>query len=305
MKSSILRLLREAEGPLSGSLLCERLGASRVAVWKHIQRLGELGYEIEAGPRGYRLLAGPDRPYPWEFPGREERIVYRDELGSTMDLARELARQGCPAFTAVVAERQTAGRGRLRRPWVSAEGGLYVTVVRRPRIPLHNSPREKFHVALTLVALLRRDFGVEAGVKWPNDILVEGRKLCGLLSEMEAEGEEVAFVNVGLGLNVNNEPPRIRPPAVSLRQILGRELSRKEILARFLEELERESAAAPWEGIVERWKRHTVTLGKNVRVATGKEEIRGIARDIDPFGALIVEEPGGRLRTVLHGDCFL
>ncbi len=305
MKSAILHILRQSEDPVSGSRLCERLGATRVAVWKHIQRLIELGYEIEAGPRGYRLFTSPDRPFPWEFPGREERIVYRDEVGSTMDLARDLARQGCPAFTAVVAERQTAGRGRLRRPWVSQDGGLYVTVVLRPRIPVLFSPRVNFLVSLTLVTLLRRDFGIAAGVKWPNDILVAGRKLCGLLSEMEAEGEETAFVNVGIGLNVNNEPPRFRPPAVSLAQLLGRTISRKDILARLLDDLEREAAAASWEGIIARWKKHTVTLNQNVRVATGKEEIRGIARDVDPFGALLVEEPGGRMRTVLHGDCFL
>lgn len=305
MKALILEKLRRAEGPLSGNELCAALGVSRVAVWKHIQSLIELGYEIEAGPRGYRLAASPDCAYPWEFPGREERIVHREEVGSTMDLARELARQGCPAFTAVVAERQTAGRGRLRRPWVSEEGGLYVTIVMRPRIPVLFSPRVNFLVSSTLVTLLRRDFGVEAGVKWPNDILVDGRKLCGLLSEMEAEGEEIAFVNVGIGLNVNNEPPRIRPPAVSLAQLLGRKISRKEILARLLDDLEKEASAAPWEGVIERWKKHAVTLGKQVRVSTGKEEIRGLARDIDPFGALLVEEPGGRLRTVLHGDCFL
>ncbi|MEJ5359493.1 MAG: biotin--[acetyl-CoA-carboxylase] ligase [Desulfobacterales bacterium] len=305
MKSAILRVLRSNEGPVSGPVLCERLGATRVAVWKHIRRLIELGYEIEAGPRGYRLVASPDRPYPWEFPGREERIVYLEEVGSSMDVARELARQGCPAFTAVVAERQTAGRGRLRRPWVSEEGGLYVTIVMRPRIPVLFSPRVNFLVSCTLVTLLRRDFGVDAGVKWPNDILVGGRKLCGLLSEMEAEGEEVAFVNVGVGLNVNNDPPRVRPPAVSLAQLLGRKISRREVLARLLDDLEKEASAAPWEGIIARWKGHTVTLGKPVRVSTGTEEVRGVARDIDPFGALLVEEPGGRLRTVLHGDCFL
>jgi BirA family biotin operon repressor/biotin-[acetyl-CoA-carboxylase] ligase len=184
MKSRILQLLRESEGIVSGSAICARLGTSRVAVWKHIQKLQALGYAIESGSKGYRLRLSPDSLHPWEFPGREDRMVYLPEATSTMDVAKDLARQQCPAYTVVIAGRQTQGRGRLRRRWASEEGGLYFTVVLRPRIPVLWSARVNFLSALVLAAVLRENYGVDAGLKWPNDILVRGRKLSGLLSEM-------------------------------------------------------------------------------------------------------------------------
>src|SRR5512147_1903685 len=217
MKSQILKLLRESGDVISGNALCARLGTSRVAVWKHIQKLQEMGYDIESGARGYRLRSSPDSLHPWEFPGREERVVYVPETPSTMDLAKELARKGCPAFTTVVAGRQTQGRGRLRRAWSSEEGGLYFTVVLRPRIPVLWSSRVNFLASLTLAGILKEVYGVDAGLKWPNDILVQGCKLCGLLAEMESEGDQVNFINIGVGLNVNNDPPAVVPPAVSLK----------------------------------------------------------------------------------------
>jgi len=191
MKSRILALLRESDGVVSGSAICARLGTSRVAVWKHIQKLQEMGYGIESGPKGYRLNSSPDSLQPWEFPGREDRVVFLPEAASTMDVAKELARKGCPAFTVVVAGRQTQGRGRLRRVWDSGEGGLYFRVVLRPSLPVLWSPRVNFLAALTLADVLRDGYGVDAGLKWPNDILVEGRKLSGLLAEMGSEGAQV------------------------------------------------------------------------------------------------------------------
>ncbi len=305
MKAQILELLRAADGVVSGNVLCRRLGASRVAVWKHIQKLQELDYAIESGPKGYRLCASPDSLYPWEFPGREDRIVYLEETPSTMDLAKDLARQGCPGFTTVVAGRQTQGRGRLRRVWSSEAGGLYFTVVLRPRVPVLWSSRVNFLVALTLCSMLRERYGVAAGVKWPNDILVEGRKLCGLLSEMECEGEEVTFVNVGIGMNVNNAVPALAPPAVSLKTLLGRTVPRAELLRCFLDALERDLAAEPWETVIAEWKRHSITLYRAVRIVTAKDDLSGVAVDVDANGALLLRQTDGTLATILHGDCFL
>ncbi len=305
MKSAILQMLREAEGrPVSGNAMCARLGTSRVAVWKHIRRLQETGYGIESGPRGYRLQSAPDALYPWEFPGREERIVYLPETPSTMDVARAMAREGCPAFTAVVAGRQTQGRGRMRRKWFSRAGGLYFTLVLRPRVPVPWSSRVNFLAALTLARILRERYAVDAGVKWPNDILVGGAKLCGLLSEMETEGDEVAFVNVGVGLNVNNDPPEVVPPAVSLRRLLGRVVPRREILAAFLEAMEARVESETWEGVIAEWKSFSVTLDRPVRIETSRETIEGRAVGVDENGALLVATAGGQVRTVVHGDCF-
>jgi BirA family biotin operon repressor/biotin-[acetyl-CoA-carboxylase] ligase len=299
-------MLRAADGaPVAGTAMCARLDISRVAVWKHVHHLQDCGYAIDTTPRGYRLRSSPDALYPWEFPGREDRVVYRPETPSTMDIARDLARSGCPAFTAVVAGRQTQGRGRMRRTWVSRAGGLYVTVVLRPRIPLAWSSRVNFLASLTLARILRGRYGVDAGVKWPNDILVGGRKLCGLLSEMETEGDAVRFITIGIGMNVNNRPPDIDPPAVSLRQVLGRPVPRREILTALLDGMEARAADEPWEGVIDEWKTVSVTLGRRVRIETARETVEGDAIDVDATGALRVRTEDGDVRTVVHGDCFL
>jgi BirA family biotin operon repressor/biotin-[acetyl-CoA-carboxylase] ligase len=305
MKSQIVKLLRESGDVVSGNTLCACLGTSRVAVWKHVQKLQEMGYDIEASARGYRLRSSPDSLHPWEFPGREERVVYVPEASSTMDLAKELARKDCPAFTTVIAGCQTRGRGRLRRAWSSEEGGLYFTVVLRPSIPVLWSSRVSFLASFTLAAILREDYGVDAGLKWPNDVLVQGSKICGLLAEMESEGEQVNFINIGIGLNVNNDPPAVKPPAVSIKALLGRTVPRREILSRFLDELERRINAEPWETVIAEWKARSVTLNRPVRIVTAKGDYSGVAVDVDENGALLLQQPDGSVRTVIHGDCFL
>jgi BirA family biotin operon repressor/biotin-[acetyl-CoA-carboxylase] ligase len=305
MKAHILKLLRESGDVVSGNALCAQLGASRVAVWKHIQKLQELGYDIESGARGYRLRSSPDCLHPWEFPGREARMVYLAEVPSTMDPAKDLARKGCPAFTTVVAGRQIQGRGRLRRFWSSEEGGLYFTVVLRPPIPVPWSSRVNFLASLTLASVLREGYGVDAGLKWPNDILVEGRKLCGLLSEMESEGEQVNFINIGIGLNVNNDPPAVQAPAVSLKALLGRAVPRRDILSRFLDALEQAIAAEPWDRVIAEWKTMSITLNRPVRIVTAKAETSGVAVDVDESGALLLRQADGTMATILYGDCFL
>jgi BirA family biotin operon repressor/biotin-[acetyl-CoA-carboxylase] ligase len=305
MKARILEILRASDEMVSGNTICAKLGASRVAIWKHIQKLQALGYDIEAGPKGYRLRSSPDSLHPWEFPDREGLMVYWDEAPSTMDLAKELARKGCPAFTVVVAGRQTQGRGRMRRVWGSEEGGLYFTAVLRPRIPVLWSSRVNFLVSLTLAGVLRDGYGVEAGLKWPNDILVQGRKLSGLLSEMESEGDQVRFLNVGIGLNVNNRPPRLEPPAVSLQELLGRTVSRRDILARFLDKLEQAMDTEPWDTVMDRWKARSVSLNRPVRIVTARGDLSGTAVDVDENGALLLQQADGTMTTVVYGDCFL
>ena len=304
MKADIIKRLRSSAGFVSGRELCAGAGVTRVAIWKHIRRLQELGYEIESGPRGYRLASEPDTLFPWQFPGREERIVYLAEAPSTMEIAKELARKGCPAFTVVAAERQSAGRGRLRRVWHSAAGGLYVTVVLRPEIPVLLSASVNFLASAALARVLRSAYGVAAGLKWPNDILVQGRKLCGLLSEMEAESDRVAFLNIGIGINVNNCVAEVEPPATSLQVLLGRAVPRRELLALFLDEFEARMADGGWESAIAEWKPFSVTLGRPVRIVAGRDELRGVALDVDVDGALILQTPDGSTQKIVYGDCF-
>ena len=306
MKSKILGLFRSTQDIVSGEILSAALGISRVSVWKHIQKLQECGYQIEATPKGYQLLRSPDTPFPWEFPHRQGMIHYFPEVSSTMDIAREMARKGHSHFGVVIAGRQTSGRGRLRRTWYSDDGGLYFTLILRPNIPLQWCFRVNFAASLVLCRTVRRLTGLNAAVKWPNDILVEDKKLSGMLSEMEAEAEMVSFVTVGIGINVNNDPTGYEPNACSLRQLLGKPVSRKEILALFLDELQTyldEADDNPEKTIAE-WKQFTCTLGRRVSVITQLETSTGLALDVDSTGALILELPDGSHKKVLYGDCM-
>jgi BirA family biotin operon repressor/biotin-[acetyl-CoA-carboxylase] ligase len=304
MKNRILKILKHSHRIVSGQSLSEQLGISRVSVWKHIQKLQEFGYEIQATAVGYRLQNCPDIPYPWEFPGWESRIIYYPELPSTMVVAKELARSGCPDFTTVIAGRQISGRGRLNRPWLSQEGGLYFTIVLRPELPPVLGFRVSFLASLTLARTFNEVFNIDARVKWPNDILIGERKISGMLSELEAESDRVAFINIGVGVNVNNDPSSVHPGATSVKEILGREVSKKDLLLRFLDAFEKKMQAAAFDRVVRDWKQYAVTLNRDVRIVTDREVTAGRAIDVDDTGALILKCDDGSLRTIRYGDCF-
>ncbi len=305
MKAQIIDTLKAKKGIVSGEKLSAELGVSRVSVWKHISRLRELGYKIAASPRGYQLTDPGDALFPWEFPDRESKIHYFPQVASTMDIARNLARKGCPDFTVVIAGQQKKGRGRLQRKWLSSEGGLYFTLVLRPEIPPVLSFRINFSASLTLARTLQRMFDINALVKWPNDILVDGKKITGMLSEMEAESERVSFINIGLGINVNNDPTSREPMAASLKKILGRDVSRKALLSEFLDDFEARMNSGNFDNIISEWKEYTMTLGRRVKVVTTNDVSEGIATDVDENGALILELEDGSVKKVIYGDCFL
>ena len=305
MKAQILDILRSQNDVVSGEALSAALGVSRVSVWKHIRKLQELGYEIRSTSGGYRLISGPDILFPWEYQGRTANILYFPEVASTMDTARDLARRNCPDFTVVIAGRQTRGRGRLTRHWLSDDGGLYFTMVMRPQIPVQLSFRMNFLASLTLARIIRQMFQIDAMVKWPNDILVAERKISGMLSELEAEADRVFFINIGMGINVNNDPSGTEPGASSLKKIAGRELSKKDLLARFLEEFSYRARSADLDNVVTEWKKYAVTLGRRVRIVTQREQSEGTAVDVDENGALVLELENGDRKKIIYGDCFL
>ncbi|MDX2500634.1 MAG: biotin--[acetyl-CoA-carboxylase] ligase [Deltaproteobacteria bacterium] len=304
MKGKILSELRVRNETVSGEYLSSTLGISRVSIWKHIHKLQELGYNIVSTPNGYQLIDSPDILYPWELPDREDRIHYFPELTSTMDTARDLARKNCPEFSVVVAGRQTAGRGRLNRQWLSDDGGLYFTIVLRPDIAVPISSRVNFLASLTMARVLRDKYKIDAAVKWPNDILVDDQKLSGMLSELEAEADRVFFINVGMGINVNNNPSGIEPAAISLKTLLGREVSRIKLLTAFLDEFEKRLINTDFESVVSEWKQYTITLQRRVKIVTRRETCEGLALDVDDNGALIVKRDDGTLKQVIYGDCF-
>ena len=304
MKSRILNILKTETKVVSGEVLSARLGISRVSVWKHIKKLQEFGYEIEATPKGYLFNSAPDALYPWEFGGKEHNIYYFDEVDSTMDIARELARKQCPHFTVVIAGRQKKGRGRLKRTWLSSEGGLYFTIVVRPKIPPVLSSRVNFAASMILAQTLRNMFNINAMVKWPNDVLVDGKKISGILSEMEAEIDRVSFISIGIGINVNNDPTPREPMATSLKKILGKEVPRIEVLKAFLDLFKDQANHTDFDDVVSQWKKYTETLNRHVRIVTAHEVSEGLAVDVDDDGALILKLPDGSLKRIIYGDCF-
>ena len=304
MKGRILNALRECRGYLSGETLSQQLGISRVSVWKHIRSLKQDGYVIEASPRGYKLVSSPDLLLPCEFPDLEQRIYYFPQIGSTMDAARELAKKGAGEGIIVIAEVQTRGRGRLSREWLSPEGGIYFTIILRPKISPAYAPRVNLMAATAVAATIRKLFGLRAELKWPNDVLIAGKKVCGILAEMDAEMDVVNCVNVGIGINANTSIPQFERTATSLKDMLGREISRKELLSALVVEIERRQPLLMKANLLREWKRLSATLNKEVRVMSLGEEVIGQAIDIDPTGALILKSKDGSLRTVLVGDCI-
>lgn len=304
MKTAILDLLKLTDAPLSGEAISARLGISRVAVWKHICRMREAGLDIQSGPKGYRLAALADAPLPWTFGERSARVHHYSELPSTMDKAQELGRSGCPDFSVVVTDQQTLGRGRLQRNWQSQPGGLYFTMILRPRLAPSEGPLINMAAALDMAVTLRDTYGIEARVKWPNDVLAGEGKIAGILSQMAAEVDRIHYICLGIGVNVNNPTIGITPPAASVAELIGRPGSRAEVLSGFWDRFERRMASLNLSRVVTEWKAGTVTLGRRVRVQTLNETIEGNAVDMDDQGGLIVVLPDGTRRTVVYGDCF-
>jgi BirA family biotin operon repressor/biotin-[acetyl-CoA-carboxylase] ligase len=310
-----LQALRQAPEPLSGEALAARLGLSRAAVWKRINRLKAQGYAIVGSPRrGYRLLAATDKLLPEEIAlGLKTRrltgpVYHFEAVASTNDLAKELAAKGAPEGVLVVAEAQTGGRGRLGRQWDSPPGtGLYVSLLLRPPLPPTEMPQITLTTAVAVARALKRVTGVSPGIKWPNDLLLAGKKLGGILTEMETESEQIRHVVVGLGLNVNNPafPAELEPLATSLLLATGRRHSRVEILQAWLEEFEElygRFLAREFAGILDEWRSLTVTLGRRVTVRQGPVTICGQALEVAPDGALLVETDAGEVVRVTSGE---
>ncbi|SDP33902.1 biotin--[acetyl-CoA-carboxylase] ligase [Desulforhopalus singaporensis] len=303
-KEKIYKILHEARTVVSGEDIRAALGVSRVAVWKHIQGMIKSGISIESSPKGYLLRSDSDSLLPYEFGKRQDRVHYFTELPSTMDKAIELARGGCRANTVVIAGSQQEGRGRMRRAWNSGEGGLYFSVVVRPDIPVNLAGIVNLAVAIDMTAVLRTRCRVAATVKWPNDILVDGKKICGILSQMETEGDYVDYITIGVGLNVNNVPAKEIPNATSLKVVTGGSLARKEILTAFLDRFEKRISAFDPGEVLDQWKAVNSTIGKAVHIVTINSTFSGEAVAIDSQGGLVLQKEDGKRQTVIYGDCF-
>lgn len=307
----ILEWLRAADAPVSGEELARRLGCTRAAVHKQIGGLRAQGYAIASHhARGYLLEASPDRLGPAELApylrGTWRRIVWHAELDSTQRVARELARDGAAEGTCVVAEAQTAGRGRLGRTWHSPAGlNLYASIVLRPAAEPGAVPQLALVAGIAVAAAIRAATQLPAQLKWPNDVLIDGRKVAGILTEMEAEVERVRFVIAGIGVNVNAParafPPELRSTATSLAIAAGRRVDRPAFAARLLAELEDRVgrfAAGGFAALRAEWEGLSCLTGRAVTVTAADGRTTGTVRGIDDDGALRLATASGEARIV-------
>jgi len=266
--------------------------------------LQQEGYIIEVSAKGYRLVSSPDLLLPYEFPGWEGKIHHFGELDSTMDVARELAKGGAEEGTIIIAETQSRGKGRLGREWFSPKGGIYFSIILRPKISPMYAPRINLMASVAVAKTINKLYGLKAELKWPNDVLIRGKKVCGILAEMDAEIDKVNSVNLGIGMNANTLISEHERKATSLREELGREISRKEFFLSLLREINKQQALLTKADLLGEWKSLSTTLNKDVKIVAPGEEIVGRAIDIDTNGALIVKNQDGSLRDVFAGDCI-
>lgn len=300
-RRTILRQL--ADGPRSGEAIATELDITRAAVWKHIDGLREAGFVIDSSPEGYRVLDHPDYgaaaiEYELEVP---LQIEFHPAIGSTNDRAKDLATAG-ERDIAVIAETQRSGRGRRGRKWAGPAGGIYLSCISEPQLTPMDTPIVTQIAALATVDALQ-NIGVDAGIKWPNDILVrtDGRehKIAGVLTETRGELDRVAWVVVGIGLNANVDADDIPAGATSIRALRKEDIDRRQIVQSLLRTLYQTEANA---GIIEAVREHSWTIGNRVTIDHPDGSFSGFAVDIEWPGTLLVEV-NGTTRAVTVGEC--
>jgi BirA family biotin operon repressor/biotin-[acetyl-CoA-carboxylase] ligase len=313
MNEKILTLLRDSDTYVSGEEISRHLGISRSAIWKHIQELRQQGYDIVAVPHlGYELTSAPDKLLPSEIhSGLNTKILgkeihYYEMVSSTMDIAMDFGMKGCREGLVVCAEGQYKGRGRLSRFWSSPKSkGIYLSLVLRPQIPPVESPKLTLLSAVGVCQAIRKIAKVDCFIKWPNDLMVDGKKLGGILTEMNAEMDMVKFIIIGIGINVNTSESLLPIKATSLREKRGGRISRIDLVKQILIEIENEYILFQKEGfrpIISKWKKLSTTLGHRVKVQFHNDHIEGQAIDIDSEGALLIRMDSGFTQRVIAGD---
>lgn len=301
---------------ISGENIAERLNVSRTAIWKHIQSLRKRGYIISSSERlGYKLDNIPDLLLPeivqfglqTKFFGVGANLIYKNLIDSTNEFAKKLAYEGAADGTVIVAEEQNGGKGRLQRNFFSPRAkGIWFSLILRPQCMAKDAPKFTLMAAVAVVKAMER-FNLHAEIKWPNDIMYDGRKLVGILTEMSAEIAHVNYIVVGIGINVNIRrdefPESIREIAASLSEMNGEKLDRAKFFCAVLEEFENLYLASDFKEVFKMWRKYNNTLGEKVTVfsADTGDIFTGMAIDIDEDGALIVETDGNR-KTVYAGD---
>ncbi|GMQ63225.1 biotin--[acetyl-CoA-carboxylase] ligase [Vallitalea maricola] len=316
MKEKIIQLLNEADDYISGEEISKQLGVSRTAIWKVINRLKEEGYEIESVTRkGYRLLSSPDilnseeLHYNLNTEIIGNKIINFDKLDSTNQQAKKLALEGSKSGTVVIAEEQTAGKGRRGKMWVSPPGtGIWMSIILRPSIMPENASMLTLVAGLAVCKAVREITSLEAAIKWPNDIVVNGKKICGLLTEMNSEIDFINFVVVGIGINVNIEkfPAELDNIATSLMIEGNQSYQRKRLVKRTLEIFEdyykKYLETEDLTKMIKEYNEHCINIGRKVTVTGRKQGITGNVKCVTNKGELIVTNQQGEDIVVTSGE---
>ncbi|WP_127530719.1 biotin--[acetyl-CoA-carboxylase] ligase [Paenibacillus kobensis] len=318
MDHTLLDLLERDPGQyVSGEAISKELHVSRTAVWKQVRKLEDRGYVIEASRKlGYKLISKPDNLSLDKLAGmlktsrfgREIRLL--EEVDSTQNEAQRWAEDGAPEGALVIAERQNSGRGRMGRGWVSPyTKGVWMSFIMRPSTPIHFAPQLTLLTAVALCRSLRRTTGLEIGIKWPNDLLIDGRKISGILLESAAEDERIKYIVAGTGISVNLDvsdyPEELLERATSLSIQAGRKFSRETVIADFMLEWEQlydlylKDGFAPIQLL---WEALSVTLHEAVTVQTPQGDLAGRAVGLHESGALMLEQYNGELKLVFSGE---
>ncbi len=320
LKNSILTQLKNATDYISGEQLSGNLHVSRTAVWKHIQELKKDGYVIDSVTnRGYKLQSSPDTISLVEVQSRLQvrvfghKYCHYETLESTNTTAKKFAELGEPEGTVVVAEQQTHGKGRMGRQWASPKGrGIYFSLIIRPKIPVMQAPQLTLVVATVIAEAIREQYAVPATIKWPNDIVVNGKKLCGILVEMSSDMDQIHHAVIGIGVNANNtreELPEVvtQWTPTSLYLETGSPIDRAHFTVYVIEQLERAyemylmSGFRPFRS---KWESMAYSIGNEITITMVGETIRGILLGIEDSGALVIEENGIK-RTIHSGEIII
>lgn len=311
MKEKILDLLRQDDF-VSGEKLAEKLGISRTAIWKQIKSLKDKGYEIKSVKnKGYQIISRPDKPFPDEISKKlntdiiGKNILFFEKIDSTNIYAKKLAKEGVFEGCVVVADVQEKGRGRKDRSWSSPEGGLWFSVILYPRIPPENAMIITMAASLSVVEAIIKNTGSKPVIKWPNDVLVNGKKICGILTELDAEMDQINYAVIGIGINVNNSISKeLYDIATSLKIQMKKNCSRVELLADILNNFDKNYSyikSGDFKFIRDAWFLHANIIGKKIQVNREKDRMVGVVSDIDESGCLILKTDIG-LQRIVTGD---
>ncbi|MFC4735868.1 biotin--[acetyl-CoA-carboxylase] ligase [Bacillus daqingensis] len=309
-----LKLLRQSSTYVSGEKISSSLKLSRTAVWKHIQSLRAMGYDIKAvRNRGYLLVdetavLSPDKLQArLDEAGVPVTIDHTPSLPSTQTKAMRLAAEGAPAYTVVSADEQTGGRGRLGRPWSTPFGtALAISIIFRPEMDMREAPTATLTAAAAVAEALE-EMNFRPQIKWPNDILLNGKKVCGILTEMQGEASRVSSLVMGIGINVNTEqfPEQLQEIATSLAIVRGAPVSREETAFHLLAELYERMIQFQLDGfqaVRPLWEKHALSYTKPVTVVQNRQRVTGIMKGIETDGTLLLEAEDGTVHSIVSGD---